>query len=497
MPIPPDLVKVYKYVDTQRERYIQELRSIVSIESISSNINLRCKISLIIKWMATRLKKLGFKVQLLEIGKYIPERHNKEVKIPTLILGTLGKETHKKVLLYYCHLDVVEVNREKWTTDPFVLTEKNGKLYGRGTAKMKGSLLCFLHAIECYQALGIELPINIKIICESLNECMSAGLPRILADLKTSFLTRVDCILVTDGKWVGRHYPCILYGCRGVCYFNISIDGLLEDLHSGDYGGIVYEPLQDLLFLLSNLVDPFGHIKVPGFYKDVMQVTPDEEDVYGQLKINMNEYKEDAGIKNLAYGEDITETFMHVWRHPTYNLHYINTSVQCDCSDRLLIPKNVDAKFSIRIVPYQTPEKVSCMVLDYLNKLMYERCTPNKLKITVDSVLKPWYENHLHWNYEAAKEATKQVYKEDANFIRDGNGISILLELHKILPKKNILLLPLVNSEANIHSEDENISLRCYFESTKLLASYFHNLENHAQKQELEKRIRHHNICDL
>lgn len=67
--------------------------------------------------------------------------------------------------MYYCHLDVVEVTRELWTTDPFELIERDKILYGRGTAKMKGPLLCFIHAIETYKAQGLDIPVNVKIFC--------------------------------------------------------------------------------------------------------------------------------------------------------------------------------------------------------------------------------------------------------------------------------------------------------------------------------------------
>lgn len=70
----------------------------------------------------------------------------------------------------------------------------------------------------------------------------------------------------------------------------------------------------------------------------------------------------------------------------------------------------------------------------------------------------------------------QQVYKDPANMVREGNPHASLLEFRKVMPKTNILLLPLVNSEANVHKDGENISLRCYIEGTKLLASYFYNL---------------------
>lgn len=75
MPIPPVVIKCYKYVDAHRQQYIEELQKIVAIPNISSDISARCHLSSLIKWMITRLKNLGFVVELRETGKYTPDGH--------------------------------------------------------------------------------------------------------------------------------------------------------------------------------------------------------------------------------------------------------------------------------------------------------------------------------------------------------------------------------------------------------------------------------------
>ena len=190
MPTAPEIVNCYKYIDTQQKKYVEELRKIVGIPTISSNVRTHKQISDLIHWLESRLKKLGFTVALKDLGNYLPYGQTEKVlfstiifnfncyflftidinvslqiKIPFLLLGTLGNDSSKKTLFYYCHLDVLKAEQEKWQTNPFELIEKNGKLYGRGTAKMKGPLLCFLNAIKCYKELGLNLPINIKIFC--------------------------------------------------------------------------------------------------------------------------------------------------------------------------------------------------------------------------------------------------------------------------------------------------------------------------------------------
>lgn len=140
----------------------------------------------------------------------------------------------------YGHLDVVAAARaDGWNTDPFELTEKDGKLYGRGTTDDKGPVLCWLHAIEGYQAVGIPLPVNLRIIFEGMEENGSSGLEQLLATRKDDFLKSIDFVCVSDNYWLGKEKPCLTYGLRGLCFFGIEIECASKDLHSGVFGGNV------------------------------------------------------------------------------------------------------------------------------------------------------------------------------------------------------------------------------------------------------------------
>lgn len=126
-----------------------------------------------------------------------------------------------------------------WDSEPFVLTEKDGKLYGRGASDDKGPVLCWIHAIEAYQSLSIPLPVNIKFVFEGMEESGSKGLKEFLLTRKDNFLKSVDYVCISDNYWLGTDKPCITYGLRGVCYFWIEITCAAKDLHSGVYGGTV------------------------------------------------------------------------------------------------------------------------------------------------------------------------------------------------------------------------------------------------------------------
>lgn len=161
------------------------------------------------------------------------------------------------------------LKEDGWTTEPFVLTNEDGRLYGRGASDDKGPVLCWIHAIEAYQKLNLDLPVNVKFVLEAMEESDSEGLEELLMSIKKDFLSNVDYVCISDNYWLGKTRPCLTYGLRGLVYFNVEVECAQKDLHSGVYGGTVHEALPDLCWLLSTLVDKNTHIQIPGIERDV------------------------------------------------------------------------------------------------------------------------------------------------------------------------------------------------------------------------------------
>lgn len=89
----------------------------------------------------------------------------RQIKLPPVLFGTLGKDPKKKTLLVYGHLDVQPAQKsDGWDTEPFLLVEKDGKLYGRGSTDDKGPVIGWINAIEVLQELKVEIPVNIKVV---------------------------------------------------------------------------------------------------------------------------------------------------------------------------------------------------------------------------------------------------------------------------------------------------------------------------------------------
>ena len=129
--------------------------------------------------MGDELKNLGAAIEYVDIGNQtMPD--GTVLPLPPVLMGELGTDATKKTLLVgiiykevtvidtflcqvYGHLDVQPAAKEDgWNTDPWVLTEVDGKLYGRGSTDDKGPVLGWIHALQCYQECGLELPVNFK-----------------------------------------------------------------------------------------------------------------------------------------------------------------------------------------------------------------------------------------------------------------------------------------------------------------------------------------------
>ncbi|KAF7266019.1 cytosolic non-specific dipeptidase-like [Rhynchophorus ferrugineus] len=474
MPLPEVLTKLFKKVDENKLQYIENLRAAVAIKSVSAWAQNRGDIKKMLEWAQAKLEALGATVELRDIGKQtLPD--GSVIPLPPVLLGTLGNDSSKKTVLVYGHLDVQPALREDgWDSEPFVLTEKDGKLFGRGSSDDKGPVLGWIHTLEAYKAIGVDIPVNVKFVFEGMEESGSVGLDELLYSETEKFLKGVDYVCISDNYWLGTEKPCITYGLRGVCYFHIEIECAAKDLHSGVYGGTVHEAMTDLVYLLGTLVNKDGEILVTDINKDVAVLTETEQKLYKKIYFSVGEYKTDIGSKRLLHNENKEKILMHRWRYPSLSIHGIEGAFS-EPGQKTVIPRKVIGKFSIRIVPNQVPDQIEKYVVDYVTKKWKEYGSPNEMKVYLAHGGSPWMENPSHPHYTAGIKATKHVYGTEPDLTREGGSIPVTLVLQKATGK-NVILLPVGCGNDGAHSQNEKIDIRNYIEGTKLLGAYLYEV---------------------
>ena len=180
MTTPEPMEKLFAAIDKNKERFIENLSKAVAIKSVSAWPHTRPEITKMMKWMGEELKSLGAAIEFVDLGQQtLPD--GTVLPLPPVLMGELGTDATKKTLLVYGHLDVQPAATEDgWDSDPWVLTERDGKLYGRGSTDDKGPVLGWIHALQCYKECGIDLPVNFKFCFEGMEESGSEGLDQML-----------------------------------------------------------------------------------------------------------------------------------------------------------------------------------------------------------------------------------------------------------------------------------------------------------------------------
>ncbi|KAI9172901.1 hypothetical protein H9P43_007032 [Blastocladiella emersonii ATCC 22665] len=472
------LEDLYVHVEQNEALYIEKLREVVAIPSVSSDAAYRPKVFEMGAWLNKEMQRLGISTKLHHPGKHVMD--GQELELPPIVLGKLGEDPAKKTILIYGHYDVQPaLLSDGWESDPWTLTEcDDGRLVGRGSTDDKGPVIAWLWAIEAHQKLGLDLPVNLRFCFEGMEENGSEGLDELIVAEAKGYFADVDACSVSDNYYIGTTKPCITYGLRGISYFTATVQGPAWDLHSGVFGGTTHEPMTDLIHLMHSLVKPDGTILIPGIMDNVAPVTDAEFEIYDKIDFELADLEKSIGAKALIH-DDKTKTLMHRWRFPSLSLHGIEGAFYAPGS-KTVIPAKVTGKFSLRTVPNMTPDEVAAKVTAHLEAEFAKLGSKNTLKVEALHGGKAWVGDINHWNFVAAIKATEKVHGVTPDLTREGGSIPVVLTFADAL-EKSVALIPLGRGDDGAHSVNEKLDKSNYINGIKLLATYLHEVAANAE----------------
>ncbi|KAF9453338.1 glutamate carboxypeptidase [Macrolepiota fuliginosa MF-IS2] len=473
MPAPPEFLK---YVDDNANNFIQRLADAVAIPSISGDASRRQDVIKMANWLNNQLKAVGVTTELKDLGT--EQIEGQTLPLPPAILGRIGEDKNKKTILVYGHFDVQPASKsDGWDTEPFTLVrdEATGRLVGRGSSDDKGPVLGWVNVLQWHYENKKELPVNLRCCFEGMEESGSEGLDELVGreSKPGGWFEGVDAVCISDNYWLNTRTPALTYGLRGLAYYKITVSGPARDLHSGVFGRTVYEPMTDLIAIMGKLVDSQGRILIPGVEDLVSIADEDEKKIYASLDYSISDIEESAGAP-IALSSDKVEVLMGRMRYPSLSLHGIEGAFS-GVGAKTVIPAKVSGKFSIRLVPPQTPKLVDPLVRQYIQDEFSKLKTKSKLEIEDLHGGKPWVADHNHWNFEAAKRATWEIYGKLPDLTREGGSIPVTLTFAESLGV-NVLLLPMGRGDDGAHSTNEKLDKANYLQGTKLLGTYLYEV---------------------
>lgn len=447
---------VIDFINTNRDRYVEELKSYLAIPSISALPQHAGDVRRCAEWTSSEMQRIGMEgVQLIDTPGN------------PVVYGDWLHAEGAPTILFYGHYDVQPVDPvDQWITPPFEATVRDGEIYARGAADDKGQVFMHFKAIEAHLNKGGRLPVNMKVILEGEEEVGSANLDNFVRSHKSKL--GADVLVISDSPMFDRGIPSICYGLRGIAYFQIDLRGTSTDLHSGSFGGAVANPAFVLSQILSQMKDRSGRIKVEGFYDDVRPLSEEERAEFRKLPFNETRYRKELGAPKL-FGETGYTTLERVWARPTFEVNGLLAGFTGEGS-KTVIPATAMAKVSMRLVPNQDPEKIATLFEAYVHKVAPKTV---EVKVTRMQGGKPWMTSFDNPYVQAAARAVERGFGHRPVFNREGGSIPVVATFQEELGLPTVLFgigLP----DENAHAPNEKLDLS-NFHNGIIASAYFYD----------------------
>ena len=445
------------YACQKKLDYLSDLKNFVAIPSVSTDSNHKLDMQKTADWLVLRLNLLGMQ----NVAVMPTDGH-------PIVYGEWLGAPGKPVVLIYGHYDVQPVDPiELWNTSPFEPSEVGENLFGRGASDMKGQVMATINALDAIVHSG-DIPVNIKFLIEGEEEIGSPSLQKWI--LEHVDLLKSDVCLNPDAGMMGKEYPTITFGLRGLAYFELRVYGPDHDLHSGMAGGIVHNPAQALSELIGAMHEPNGRITLPGFYDSVRKLTQDERSEFARLPHSDAEYLSLMGV-DFLWGEPEYSAQERIGARPTLEVNGLNSGFTGK-GQKTVLPAWAMAKISCRLVPDQDPD----VVYDQFKKFLTENA-PRTIRWELEKFSgAPASITNIQQNgVRALQVALKSVWGVDPFFNREGGSIPVVGQMQKILGIESVLTgfgLP----DDNLHAPNEKLHLPTWYRGIDTLIHFFFNL---------------------
>lgn len=398
---------------------------------------------------AELLKKWGFgDVRLLD---RVPGSH-------PAVYGVARGPAGSGRLLLYAHHDVQPPgDLSLWDTPPFEPTERDGRLFGRGTADDKAGIAVHAAALQVWQG---KPPLEVAVFIEGEEETGSAHLPDFFDEYQDLF--RADAIVVADcSNWsIGE--PTLTTSLRGIVDCVVDVRTLDHSVHSGKYGGPVPDALTVLCRLLATLHDPAGNVAVSGLHTGPPpDMKLDEPEVLKRIGLR-------PGVQLIGNGS-LAE---RIWARPAISVLAIDAPAVADAA-HVLVPQ-ARASISMRIAPGDSAQRAFSALEEHLH-LRNRQEWNAELTVTRNRLGEPHQIDASGPAFEAFRRACTDTWNCPPREPGSGGSLPLVAAISDQYPDMAVLLTGIDDPDSRAHSENESVhldELRKCLENEALLLGY-------------------------
>ncbi|SFQ24331.1 Acetylornithine deacetylase/Succinyl-diaminopimelate desuccinylase [Bradyrhizobium sp. Ghvi] len=437
-----ELSRVFEHIETNKDQFVSRLLDYLRHPSISAH---NIGIGEVAELLVHMLSRLGFEARTIPTSGH------------PMVVGRWECAPGSPTVLLYGHYDVQPPDPlDAWISPPFEPTIREGRIYARGAGDNKGQHFAQILAVESYLAVHGRLPCNVLFLLEGEEE---NGSPHI-ADFVRAHRDqlRTDLVVTADGPLHESGRPVITYGVRGIAAFELRARAANSDVHSGNFGGVVPNPIWMLVHLLATMKNADGEITVDGFYDDVVAPTDLDRAAAARLPLDPEDIKRSLGLKVLDSPADrlLGDRLMF---HPTLTINGFNGGYGGPGA-KTVLPHEALVKCDVRLVERQDPDDILAKIeahvktrAPHVEFVRLESTPPSRTPL--DAPFSDVVQSAVH----TAHGVEPLIYPSLGGSLPDYVFTKILGVPSFVVPYANF-------DEAN-HAPNENIKIDCFLKGVR------------------------------
>ncbi|MFG2914773.1 dipeptidase [Kitasatospora sp. NPDC048298] len=355
------------------------------------------------------------------------------------VLGHRPPPPGAPTVLLYSHYDVQPpLDAAAWASEPFRLTERDGRWYGRGTADCKGNIVMHLTALR---ALGDDVPVGLKLAVEGSEEQGTGGLEQYVPPHADEL--HADALLICDTGNAAVGVPTVTTSLRGVVNVVVGVEALRGNVHSGMFGGPAPDALAALIRMLDSLRDADGGTRIDGL---------DCTGTWSGAGYDEGTFRTDAGVLDDVRLTGSGTVADRLWSRPAV------TVLGIDCPPVVgsvaAVPAAARARVSLRVPPGTDARTAQEALVAHL-----EAAAPWGVRVSVEreSAGAPFRADTGGPAYAALDQAMREVYGKPMSFLGQGGSIPLCNVLATTFPESEIVLMGVEEPRCLIHAPNESV----------------------------------------
>jgi acetylornithine deacetylase/succinyl-diaminopimelate desuccinylase-like protein len=467
----------------QHERAIvNELVTLLAVPNVSSDkANIERNAELVAKMIQGR----GLAAKLVSVPGGNP-----------VVVAQIRTPGATRTIGLYAHYDGQPLDPKEWASPPFEPTlrtrplenggtpvplpttgspfDPESRLYARGAGDDKTPIVAMLTALDAIRAAGLRMKSNVTLAFEGEEEMGSPNLEKTIAANKDLFAA--DVWLICDGPVYQTRQQSVIFGARGVATFAVTVYGPRTELHSGHYGNWAPNPALELARLLTSMKDEKGHVRIPGFYDQVVPLTALERRAIDAAPSVDAQLMRDFW---LGATDEAPKPLYDLLTRPSLNIRGMASSrVGAQASN--VIPSTAVATLDIRLVKAMDIMRTQQLVRDYIRGQGFyvtdrePTADERRMHPKVASVV-----------FNAATEARRTsmdlpISQEVIRVVESARGPSVTLPtMGAAVPLEaferplgaTTIIVPIANHDDNQHTFNENLRIQNLWDGIELMAA--------------------------